>query len=46
MAAETGNAQAAKLLLSKGADVNSKNESGDTPLHEAIAWGQRGLQND
>ncbi|XP_065906869.1 uncharacterized protein [Dysidea avara] len=40
-AAQWGHLEVVKLLLSRGANVNSVNKSGDTPLHKAAQWGHR-----
>lgn len=32
-----------KLLIEKGADVNAKDESGITPLHEAVFCGRKDI---
>ena len=37
-AASDGNIEAVKQHLDAGADVNAKNEYGETPLHEAIFY--------
>ena len=37
-AARAGNAEAAKLLIAAGADVNTRNKQGITPLHAAAAF--------
>jgi ankyrin repeat protein len=39
-AADTGNIEIAKVLLSKGADIEARNGDGLTPLHMAVASGR------
>ncbi|MCP4372714.1 MAG: hypothetical protein GY797_32085 [Deltaproteobacteria bacterium] len=39
IAADSGYTDIVKYLVSQGADVNSKAESGDTPLHNAVGIG-------
>ena len=36
-----GDKDLCELLIDRGADVNDKNEYGDTPLHEASYWGYK-----
>jgi ankyrin repeat protein len=45
MAARSGNKFVTKLLLAHGADVNSKDSNGMTPLHEAL-MGPQELRKD
>ena len=40
-AAQTGNVEQIKRLLSSGADVNAKARGGFTPLHSAATRGRR-----
>jgi ankyrin repeat protein len=42
-AASLGLAEMARLLIDSGADVNIRNEEGDTPLHWAAGEGQKEL---
>ncbi|CAN0457810.1 unnamed protein product, partial [Ectocarpus sp. 8 AP-2014] len=39
VAAQNGNKRIAKLCLRKGADVNKRNNNGQTPLHYAYSYG-------
>lgn len=32
-----------RLLVNNGADINAKNTTGETALHEAVTWGLKGL---
>jgi ankyrin repeat protein len=43
MAAANGRTEVAKLLLSKGADINVRTDEGDTPLHDAASRGHAGM---
>eukprot|EP01126_Amoeba_proteus_P011310 TRINITY_DN14545_c0_g2_i5.p1 TRINITY_DN14545_c0_g2~~TRINITY_DN14545_c0_g2_i5.p1 ORF type:complete len:255 (-),score=62.33 TRINITY_DN14545_c0_g2_i5:95-859(-) len=40
LAAKNGHLEVAKYLLGKGADINRKTKSGETPLHLAAMFGQ------
>ncbi|MDQ7839347.1 MAG: ankyrin repeat domain-containing protein [Thermodesulfobacteriota bacterium] len=40
-ASDVGHKEITELLISKGADVNAKDEDGNTPLHEAISKGHK-----
>jgi cytohesin len=40
-AADGGHKEIAELLITKGVDVNAKNEWGGTPLHYAAYWGSK-----
>ncbi len=40
-AAKNGDLAAVKRLIAEGADVNARNDKGETPLHHAAAWGSK-----
>jgi len=44
IAANSGYTDIVKYLVSQGADVNSKAESGDTPLHNAVGIGNGNIE--
>jgi hypothetical protein len=39
-AIDKGNIEAVKQHLAAGADVNAKNDEGETPIDRAVAWGE------
>ena len=39
MSIDLGDTATAELLIAKGANVNAKNDNGDTPLHAAAIGG-------
>lgn len=45
LAASAVDAPSVRALLSLGADIHRRNEEGNTPLHGALAWLERQVQN-